>query len=113
MKDELIKILNATGYPARLQGSIGQEERYPESFWTFWNFDTPENYYDNAPVNAVWGFWIFFYSVDPALIDTETGRAIAALRAAGWTVAGRGEDALSDEPTHTGRRLTAYKRENY
>ena len=110
MREELITILEATGYPASMQGTIGE---YPESFYTFWNYETPETYYDNNPVNAVWGFWIYFFSTDPALVESETSAVIARLRAAGWTVAGRGEDALSDEPTHTGRRLTIYKKESY
>ena len=110
MREELIKILEATGYPASMQGTIGE---YPESFYTFWNFETPETFYDNSPVNAIWGFWIYFFSTDPALVASETSAVIARLRAAGWTVAGKGEDALSDEPTHTGRRLTIYKREDY
>lgn len=113
MKEELINILTAAGFPARLQGSLAKDERYPDSFWTFWNFETPETYYDNKPVNAVWGFWIFFFSSDPALVESESMAAIKRLRAAGWTVAGRGEDAVSDEPSHTGRRLTIYKRETY
>ena len=113
MKNELITILEAAGFPARLQGSLAKDERYPESFWTFWNFETPETYFDNMPVNAVWGFWIFFFSSDPALVESESTAAIKRLRAAGWTVAGRGEDAASDEPSHTGRRLTIYKRETY
>ena len=109
MREELEKILEATGYPASLQGTIGD---YPESFWTYWNFATPETFYDNAPAAALWGFWIFFFSTDPALVESESNAAITRLRAAGWIVEGRGEDALSDEPTHTGRRLTVYKREN-
>jgi hypothetical protein len=108
MKEELEKILKATGYPASLQGTIGD---YPESFYTYWNFETPETFYDDTAAYAVWGFWIFFFSADPALVESETSAAIARLRAAGWVVDGRGEDALSDEPTHTGRRLTVYKRE--
>ena len=108
MKEELEKILKATGYPASLQGTIGD---YPESFYTDWNFETPETFYDDTAAYAVWGFWIFFFSADPALVESETSAAISRLRAAGWLVDGRGEDALSDEPTHTGRRLTVYKRE--
>ena len=108
MKEELEKILKATGYPASLQGTIGD---YPESFYTYWNFETPETFYDDTAAYAVWGFWIFFFSADPALVESETSAAIARLRAAGWVVDGRGEDALSDEPTYTGRRLTVYKRE--
>ena len=113
MKEELRTILEAAGFPARLQGSMAAHEEYPESFWTFWNFETPETYYDNSPISAVWGYWIFFYSSDPDLVDSESAAAISRLRAAGWTVAGRGEDTVSDQASHTGRRLTIYKRETY
>ena len=113
MKEDLITLLEATGYPAYQQGSIGEDEEYPESFFTIWNFDTPETHYDNNPVNALWGFWISFYSSDPALVESVPAGIVSTLRAAGWIVEGKGEDALSDEKTHTGRRITAYYRENY
>ena len=34
------------------------------------------------------------------------------LLAAGWSVPGAGEDVPSDEPTHTGWRITAYYVQN-
>ena len=111
MKEELIRILEKTGYEAQLQGTIGK--KYPDHFFTFWNFQTPEKFYDNKPVSALWGFWVFFFSTDPEKVETVTNTIIDSLRAAGWVVEGRGEDALSDEPTHTGRRITVYRNEYY
>ena len=36
------------GYPAYLQGSMSEYDEYPESFFTFWNFDTEEiRHYNN------------------------------------------------------------------
>lgn len=113
MKSELITILEALGYPVYLQGSIGEHEDYPESFFTFWNFETPEKFYDNGPINAVWGFWVNFFSTDPEAVEKVTAQVIKKLRVAGWILEGRGEDAASDEPSYTGRRLTVYKREVY
>lgn len=113
MRNELVHVLEATGFPSHLQGTLGTEMEYPESFYTFWNFETPEVHYDNNPIYAVWGFWVNFYSIDPGLVETETNEVIKRLRAGGWTVAGKGEDAASDEPSHTGRRITIYKREIY
>ena len=42
LKEKLIEILETMGYPAYLQGSMSEYDEYPESFFTFWNFDTEE-----------------------------------------------------------------------
>ena len=34
MKDQLISILSSFGFPVRLQGSLTEAERYPDSFFT-------------------------------------------------------------------------------
>ena len=72
MKSELITLLETLKYPVFLQGSINSLEEYPESFFTFWNFETPESaFYDNDAGRAVWGFWVYFYSTDPTLVETQ------------------------------------------
>ena len=35
MKEQLIELLGSFGYKVKLQGSIGQDEQYPDSFFTF------------------------------------------------------------------------------
>ena len=68
---------------------------------------------DNIPIRAEWGFWVYCYAVDPRIPQAALDEAIEALRAAGFIIAGRGEDAASDRPTHTGRMITVYYIENY
>ena len=114
MKAALIEILESFDYPVFLQGSLNPDESYPDSFFTFWNFETPENeYYSNDSGAAVWGFWVYFYSNDPEKVETVTDAAWATLKAAGWTMDGRPNDITVDKPTHTGRMFTIYGYQKY
>ena len=114
MVTELVNILESFGYPVYLQGSLNPEEPFPDSFFTFWNFTTPEGaFYDNDAHHAVWGFYVYFYSSDPYLTDTVTEQARDALKASGWIPTGRPQDATSGVVTHTGRMFTVQKIESY
>ncbi len=68
---------------------------------------------DNRPYKAVWGFWVYCYSNDRQTLETCLKDAIEALRAQGFIIQGRGQDAASDERTHTGQMITVYYIENY
>lgn len=106
MKDLLIKTLESMNYPVILQGSLGPDEPYPESFFTFWNNNTePASYYDNKEHDYVWDFDLNFYSTDPELVDAELLNAKALLVERGFIVPGKGYDIASDEPSHTGRGI--------
>ena len=108
MKDILINILESFGYPVFLQGSLGANEPYPESFFTFWNNDTYDwHHYNNNAIGDVWNFDVNFYSTEPALVNTALVDAKALLKSNGFIISGAGHDVASDEPTHTGRGLTA------
>ena len=113
-KADLIAIFDEMGYPHWLMHTMPAHQRYPESFFTFLSIDAPfEAHYNNAPHAVVWAFWIGFYSSKPALMETVRLALVKRLRAAGWVVDGLGEDVQSDEPTHTGWRITAYYRQDY
>lgn len=108
MKTLLIQLLESFGYPVRLQGSIAAEEKYPDSFFTFWNNDSADGaHYDNEAIAYIWSFDINFYSTDPDLVNTALLEAKALLRANKFIIAGKGYDVASDEPTHTGRGINA------
>lgn len=114
MKEQLIELLETFDFPVFLQGSLNPNEQYPDSFFTFWNFDTPEAaFYDDNAGRAVWGFWIYFYSTDPEKVETMPENARQLLKSNNWILQGKANDISVDRPTHTGAFFTAYKFENY
>lgn len=110
MKDLLITTLTSLGYPIFLQGSLSEEDVYPESFFTFWNnYSDGSEFYDNEEHACIWDFDLNFYSSDPELVNTKLLEAKTLLKAQGFIVTGRGYDVVSDEPTHTGRGINVVK----
>lgn len=113
MKDLLINIIKSLGYPVFLQGSLGKDEEYPESFFTFWNNSSDDgSHYDNQPISYIWDFDLNFYSSDPTLVNTVLIDAKVLLKQAGFVVRGNGYDVASDEITHTGRGINVLIFEN-
>lgn len=114
MKSELIRLLKQFNYPVKLQGTMNKDENYPPSFFTFYNFQSPEDmHYSNSAARAVWGFWVYFYSEDTELVDTELLEAKKILKENGWICDGCGEDVASDVKSHTGRMITVYRIDYY
>ena len=108
-KEQLIEIFDGFGYPSWLMHTMPADEAYPDAFFTFLAVDAPFTaHYDNAPHAVAWAFMVGFYANNPALVDSVPLELARRLRAAGWIAEGLGEDVQSDEPTHTGKRITAY-----
>lgn len=106
MEDNLVEILSSFGYPVYRQGSMSNDATYPDTFFTFWNYDSPDhNHYDNNDYGTEWNFNIYVYSNDPDMTYNLLASARAALKSAGWICQGKGFDVQSDEETHTGRGL--------
>lgn len=103
MKQKLIDTLTAFGYPVFLQGTLNPVEAYPNTFITFF-VDSTETVkqYDNITISVDWYFSVIIYSDNPEIVNTKPNEIRAALKAAGFTPQGKGNDILSDEPTHTG-----------
>lgn len=109
MKTLLIDTLERTGYPVYLQGSIGEEEAYPETFITFFTLAGDDaSHYDNEPSGTAWEYQVIVYSSDPLKVDSVSKEVRALLKAAGFIPRGRGRDIPSDEPTHTGWAMEFY-----
>lgn len=114
MKALLVSLLKTFKYPVFLQGTLDSVEEYPDSFFTFWNFETPEaEFYDNEAGRAVWGFWIYFYSTSPQLVESVPEQARKLLKQNDFIIDGKPHDINVDKPTHTGVLFTVYKFENY
>ena len=107
MHNELIELLESEyEYPVFRQGSLGDEESYPDHFFTFWNNDTEgSSYYDNSNHNTIWNFDLNFYSIDVEKVNTMLPEALKLLRKNGWIANGEGHD----EPSHTGRGINIIK----
>ena len=104
--DALEALLESTGYPYFRQGSLAPDDPYPESFFTFWNVDTPEDsYFDNGPHAANWSWRGYFYTKDPAPLYSVMGDFLESARAAGFISQGRARDLSSDEPGTVGRTI--------
>ncbi len=89
-----------------LQGSLSDQDEYPDSFFTFFNNATNDNsFYDNTETETIWDFDLNYYSTDPASVNSVLLEAKRLLKGVGFIVDGVGYDVLSDEPTHTGRGL--------
>lgn len=114
MKEKLIGLLESIGFPVYIQGGLQPDQEYPESFFTFWDFQADENsHYNNAPASCDWGFWIYFYSVDPNKVESEPQKAKELLKEHGFSFVGKAVSAASDVKTHTGSMLTCYIKEVY
>lgn len=107
IKDLLISVLEKNfSCPVKLQGSIAEDEEYPDSFFTFWNNDTlSDDFYNNAETTVIWDFDLNFYSTDPLLVNSALIEAKKKLKETGFIISGHGYDVMSDEPTHTGRGI--------
>lgn len=113
MVNELIELLSTFGYPVYLQGSLLPDEPYPDNFFTFWNDSADgDSYFDNSEGAITWSYSINFYSIDPTLVNSKLLEVKALLKAHGWVISGAGYDVMSDEPSHTGRGISAIYKQN-
>lgn len=99
-------LINEFGFPVKLQGSLSDDEKYPDSFFTYWNNDTSDDaFYDNTETETIWDFDLNFYSNNASLVNSVLLEAKQALKAVGFIIDGSGYDVISDEATHTGRGI--------
>lgn len=113
MKSTLIEILEKIcPNNVYLQGTLSEEEAYPNEFITFWtNYTEDRAHYNNAVHSVDWDFSVMVYAADPDRVVALANAARVALKAAGFIPQGKGNDLLSDEPTHTGWAMEFIKTE--
>lgn len=112
MEDLILSILCGLGYPICRQGSLAENAPYPDHFFTFWNNAADgDSFYNNDETAIVWDYDLNFYSIDPNMTSAKLIEAKALLKKAGFIVTGAGHDVASDEPTHTGRGINIFYRQ--
>lgn len=114
MWSKLENVFEQIGLDYSRQGSYSDNSEYPESFFTFWNFDTPEEgFYDNEAKRTVWFWQVYYYTKDPSTLYTRMDEFIRLAKAEGFTVEGRGFDIASDRPDYPGRTIRIKYAEEY
>ena len=95
-----------------LQGSLSENTAYPSEFITFWtNYTDDRAFYNNAVHSIDWNFSVMVYATSPNRVATLASSVRTALINAGFIPQGKGNDLLSDEPTHTGWAMEFIKTE--
>lgn len=113
MWSELEKVFLETGVDYHRQGSLSEGKKWAKSFFTFWNFNTPdEGFYDNESHRTVWYWQVYYYTSNPATLYTGIEDFISKAKSAGFIVDGKGIDIPSDRPDYVGRMVTVIWIEN-
>lgn len=114
MKEKLIAILECfCPDNVYLQGTLNDEEDFPQDFITFFVSDTGDlEYFDNALVGEAWHFSVIYYSNDPAKVNSVPFTISAALKNAGFIPEGKGRDIFSNKAGYTGWAMDFVIREN-
>lgn len=109
MKELLISTLEAFGFPVFLHGTLGEDEPFPDTFFTFMTIESPDAFpFDDEPTHTAWEYQVILYSNDPRTLEETATASRTALKAAGFIPQGKGVDIPSEETTHTGW-VTNYK----
>ena len=103
---KITSIFERLGLPYFRQGSLGDDEPYPQSFFTFWNLGTPlQDFADNKENSIVTNYTIYYYTDDPSTIYSKLNEFLGIAKSEGFICSDLGQDASSDVNTHTGRRV--------
>lgn len=101
--DRIYDTLISLGLPVFLQGSLGENEPYPEKFITYWISDSEdESHYDDRVHTVIWYATIIFYSRDMLEIADFSKQIRNLLEEAGFIPQGKGNLIPSDEPGWVG-----------
>lgn len=114
MWSKLEEVFEKIGVEYARQGSYSDESEYPESFFTFWQFDCPEKaFYNNKATKAIWFWNVYYYTNDPSTLYSKMDEFVSIAKEAGFIIDGRPRDAKSDRPDYPGRFVRVIYVERY
>lgn len=100
---ELFDLFEEIGLPYFRQGSLSDKE-YPNSFFTFWNIDTPFiKFRDNNSKNYVEYIQVGFYTNNANLIYSQMDDFINRAKQKGFILEGKAKDTDADQDNYFGR----------
>lgn len=106
MWSKLEEVFNEVGLPYYRQGSLSEDIPLDNSFFTYWNADTPDDgFYDNIVNKRIWHWYIYIYSIDIDIVYTKLEEFNKVAKDKGFISNGLGKDIPSDTYTHMGRYL--------
>lgn len=77
MEDRLIALLSEFGYPVRRQGSLLEDEPYPDAFFTFWQVSGDLNSaYDNLEYATLYTMMSIFMPLNRKNAMTFCGKRL-------------------------------------
>ena len=107
MPDGLIEILESTGHPVFLKGTLTDTDELPESFITFWNTSTNRShFYNNQPFCIEYTYEVAFFSTDPELTNSVLLNLQTELIENNFVIGMLGTDTYTGDVTYTGRTMT-------
>lgn len=106
MEENLIELLQTLGYKAYRQGSIPENQAYPDTFFTFWNNETIEHSaFDNDTSIITYDYDVNVYSTDISVCVDLLEQARTLLKQNNWIITVISNDMASDEITHVGKGM--------
>lgn len=108
MKEDLIRTLEPLGFPVILEGTLAPKS-YPETFITFWQFNSSNSSFDNDDAVTEWGFNIKLFSTSPTVVEENKKLVLKTLKQSGYIPDGKGFDfAFDSETRHLGWSVDVY-----
>lgn len=109
----LFETFEELNLPYFRQGSLKDEDPYPDSFFTFWNVESElKAHYDNVSRAKSYGIQVYFYTNDFNIIYTKFDELLNKLEQKGFIREDDGWDIPSDVETHIGRTTMINYRKN-
>ena len=108
-KKKLIEALESidfvSGTTIFQQGKFPVELSYPNEFVTFQTSTVDGTHYNDDVLFTVWNVTVNYFSNSIRQLETRVKEIRDVLKANGFIINGKGEDAMSDEQSHTGWRM--------
>lgn len=112
IKQYLVDILSSSGYEVYKQGTMLDTNTYPDSFYTYYNIDSEELYYDDESYAIVRHFTICFYTNDIKILQKEVDSMRKILKNNRFIVSAD-EDISPSDKSHYGLGFIAIYQYNY